>query len=329
MNDALTEAVPHSTTLRGWLMPYLLEGDAVFGHGRIAWWLDAADAGELPDGPIPQIDFREASDATVRDNLPTMLPGPSLSADGARRHIQTLIGEMRGGWESLTFLIRWLAWGLGVGHQDSPPSSGIGMTEEWNDLLYRGFQLGRLQAADADVLGYLLAERQGKGWNPTAFFPTPMNVCTMMEQMVMGDVGSVLKGGRDARLASVCDPCVGTGRMLLAASNASVNLWGADIDQTMVDACAVNMALFAPWAVYQTPAHRMLLGRGAPAFARDQRAVETMDEARQAQGHGPLPSEEVKLEGGSPLQTNGDVVTFYTFDRHGQGDLFSVPGKEE
>ncbi len=321
-----TEAAPHPTTRRGWLVPYLLEGDDVFGHGRHAWWLDAADAGELPAGPIPQIEFREVADTTVRDGLPTMLPGPPLSADGARRHVQSLVDEMRGGWESLTFLVRWLAWGLSVGCQDRAP-------EEWNELLYRELQLGRLQAADADVLGFLLSERHGKGWNPNAFYPTPMNVCTCMAQMVVADVGDTLPDGRDGRLASVCDPCVGTGRMLLAASNYSINLWGVDIDATMVDACAVNLALFAPWAVYQTPAHRLLLGRGTPTLAGDQRALQGMDEARQAQGRGPLPSVDVRLDGeqpdGSPLSTNGEVVTIYRFDRHGQGDLFSPAGKRQ
>lgn len=52
----------------------------------------------------------------------------------------------------------------------------------------------------------------------------------------------------------------------------------------------------------------------APTLAGDQRAIEATDEARQAQGHPPLPAP----PGGTPP----------IFDRHGQGDLFSVPGRD-
>lgn len=119
--------------------------------------------------------------------------------------------------------------------------------------------------------------------------------------------------------------------MLLAASNFSVNLSGCDIDQTMVDACAINMALFAPWAVYLPASARSLLERPAPTLARDQALVEGMDAARQAQGHPALPALDVELAGvtpdGEPLPHDGERVRVYEFNRHGQGELFSVPAK--
>jgi hypothetical protein len=51
----------------------------------------------------------------------------------------------------------------------------------------------------------------------------------------------------DHRLDHVLDPCVGTGRMLLYASNHSLLLAGQDINFVCVRACLVNFYLYAPW----------------------------------------------------------------------------------
>lgn len=325
---------------RGWLIPYLVHADEVFGVGRLAWWCEACADGALPARGIPQIEFRGSSDTRVRPDLVDLsatvaergpFAGAPLSPDGARRHIEGLVDQMGGGWEALLYFIRWLSWGLGVSSgTEAPRAWGTSSSAEWDEMLTRLFHVQRLLAGEADVLGAILAERHGAGWNPNAFYPTPMEVCTCMAAMSFGD-GAALADGRDGRLAAVCDPCVGTGRMLLAASNYSVNLYGADIDQTMVDSCAINMALFAPWAVYQPLGARDLLQRPRRSLAGDQRAVEGIDEQRQAAGHDALPSELVVLEGvtpaGDPLPDSGAVERIYNFNRHGQGELFSVPPK--
>ena len=61
--------------------------------------------------------------------------------------------------------------------------------------------------------------------------------------------------GRDPRSFSVCDPAVGSGRMLLHASNFSMNLWGQDIDPLAVAMCQINGALYVPWLSFPLPAH--------------------------------------------------------------------------
>jgi hypothetical protein len=63
----------------------------------------------------------------------------------------------------------------------------------------------------------------------------------MMAQITFGD--------SDNRLKSVNEPCVGTGRMLLYASNYSLILSGQDINLTCVKATLVNGYLYAPWMV--------------------------------------------------------------------------------
>ena len=69
--------------------------------------------------------------------------------------------------------------------------------------------------------------------------------------------------GRDPRTAMVLDPCVGTGRMLLHASNFSLSLWGIDVDPTCVAITRINGALYAPWISF--PFKERVLGhRPAP-----------------------------------------------------------------
>ena len=60
-------------------------------------------------------------------------------------------------------------------------------------------------------------------------------------------------GDGDARTKTVMDPCVGTGRMLLAASNHSYRLYGCDINPTVIKATLINGFLYAPWLVRPFP----------------------------------------------------------------------------
>jgi hypothetical protein len=69
--------------------------------------------------------------------------------------------------------------------------------------------------------------------------------------MTMADAG---KDGRDPRVISVADPCVGSGRMLLHASNRSLRLYGQDVDPLAVVMCKINGSLYAPWLAFPLPA---------------------------------------------------------------------------
>jgi hypothetical protein len=121
-----------------------------------------------------------------------------------------------------------------------------------NEKLYRQVNLQPLLEKPYDYLGAHVAEGKSRGWNPTGFYPTPHNVVEMMVRMVMHDTA---KDGRDPRLVTVCDPCVGSGRMLLHASNQSLCLFGQDIDPLAVAMCKVNGALYVPWISFPLPAH--------------------------------------------------------------------------
>ena len=56
-----------------------------------------------------------------------------------------------------------------------------------SERLYRGVNLGPLLTAPHDYLGEHVAAGTARGWNPTAFFPTPHNVVELMVRMTMHD----------------------------------------------------------------------------------------------------------------------------------------------
>lgn len=235
-------------SFRGWLLPYVIDVWPICGRaGRWGWWLEAMETGELP-GPIPRLDFQEPSRA-AENNLERC----------AQRLSQEVWGSSVPG-----LLIDWLAWGLAVSDE---PARLRPDAEEW---LYRELCVDTWLEHPADYLGWIMCEYKGRGKDPTGFFPTPMGVTQLMAEIVAHDTRNVF--------ASVNDPCVGTGRMLLAAANFSVRLSGQDINPVCVKATLVNGALYAPWLAFPLPKMR---GEGEAAELPLGLAAPTFDEAGQ------------------------------------------------
>jgi hypothetical protein len=216
---------------RGWLLPYVI---LIHEHNpavpdRWGYYLRTLQAGRLLDEPIPQIAFGPPDTKVF-----------SMLNDWCR-----LVGRDCGGWGDFRTLLDWLCWALALS-RDEPR-----LPDEVDERLYRQVNLGPLLEKPHDYLGAFVAERKARGWNPTGFYPTPHNVVECMVRMLMHDNA---KEGRDPRLRSVCDPCVGSGRMLLHASNQSLCLYGQDIDALAVAMCKVNGAVYAPWMAFPLPA---------------------------------------------------------------------------
>lgn len=114
--------------------------------------------------------------------------------------------------------------------------------------LYQTLDLHWLLLYPWDYWGAILAENQHG--RHLGFFPTPHNVVQMMVLMLLGESE---KDQKDHRAETVCDPCLGTGRMLLHASNYSLRLYGQDINPTVIKASLVNGYLYAPWMVKSLP----------------------------------------------------------------------------
>jgi hypothetical protein len=216
---------------RGWLLYQVQLADS---HpklpGRWNHHLRTLEAGHLLDEPIPRIEF-------VLSNL-----------DGGRKMLEKclkIIHQEDYSWASFNRLVDWLSWGLAVS-REMPP-----LKEETQEVLYRTFNLEPLLLNPHDYLGWMLAERHSNGWNPNAFFPTPHPVVEFMVQLTLD--GQDHDEARDCRLKTVLDPCVGTGRMLLHASNYSYCLYGCDINPLVAMITRINGALYAPWLAFPFP----------------------------------------------------------------------------
>jgi hypothetical protein len=232
---------------RGWML-YQIQ----VGHfhpdvcNRWGYYLRTLQAGKLLDEPIPRIEF-------------DMQHPKRGEAQSMLRKALDIMFQDAGSWSAFPALIDWLAWAVGL-KVDEPRVS-----EKTNEALYRHFNFGPMLLAPYDYLGALYSEGKTNSWNVNAFYPTPHNLIEMMVRMQMYD-GFNLPGGRDPRTATVCDPCVGSGRMLLHASNYSFCLYGMDIDRTCVNITKINGVLYAPWLTFPFPAE--LLGiEETPAIA--------------------------------------------------------------
>ncbi len=212
---------------RGWIQPYLQGWEMQLRQeeSRYAYFYELWLTGELGDRPIPRLDFQDTQ----------------RNGGAALKNIWQCISicDEGGSWSGLTDFIYWLAFGLGVHTEASQLSDKV------QAQLYRKFNVKSWLEAPYDYLGDLLCERK-KGWNPAGFFPTPHAVVEMMVRMTFGE-------DEDQRALTVNDPAVGTGRMLLHASNFSLRLSGQDIDPLCVAICKINGALYAPWLAFGLP----------------------------------------------------------------------------
>jgi hypothetical protein len=214
--------------------PWLFMLDAMTWQ-RWDYWYRTCVREKLLDEPIPQIEFETG-------------PGSRFEGEGsnARKHLEECLNLIPqhgtwngwGSWVYFDYFLDWLLYAFGYHGQKELPSEGQGC-EGASMRLYQYFNLAWLMAYPWDYFGAILAENK-HGQN-LGFYPTPMCVVNMMAQITFGD--------SDNRLKSVNEPCVGTGRMLLYASNYSLILSGQDINLTCVKATLVNGYLYAPWLV--------------------------------------------------------------------------------
>ena len=217
----------------GWLIPYLFGIDTQV-WGRWAYWLQMAETKTLPTEPIPQIDF------DLGEGIYTVEGNNSK----ARKHLDECLDIInQHPWQgftsqsTLTYFLEWLLYGFGASMQPTlppEPSKGASMR------LYQKFNLTYLLAYPWDYFGGLFVDC-GVGGGRNAFYPTPMTVCRLMYEMTM-------PAGQDLRLQTFMEPCIGTGRMALFASNHCLVIYGADIEAMCIKASIVNMYLYAPWA---------------------------------------------------------------------------------
>jgi hypothetical protein len=213
-------------TYRGWLMHYvLLIEEQQDIPKRWNYWFNTMMSGKLLEEQIPRISL-------------------SSRGDGSRGYKEfskwvDIVDRNGRGWSSMGDLLDWLMFGLGLS-KERPK-----FDDDLDEKLYRAVNIGPMMLEPCDYIGQWIADHKGN-WNPLGFYPTPHEVCEMMVQMNFPE-------GEDYRSKTVCDPALGTGRLLLHASNHSLRLYGNDIDHTVLKACKINGALYAPWMVRPFP----------------------------------------------------------------------------
>lgn len=212
---------------RGWLIPYIQMCERhPLVSPRYDYVIRTLDAGHLLDERLPQIHFSGEFDPAVKAGTAML----KKCLDEVERSM--------GVWNGMCELCEWLGFALGVTNQ---PSS---LTEKTQEFLYRNFNLEPLLLKPSDYLGGMLSESQYGRRN--GFYPTPITVVQFMAAIVGIDIETD-QPLLDRRGDLVSDPCVGTGRMLLVASNFSMRLFGQDIDYLCCLITKINLALYAPW----------------------------------------------------------------------------------
>lgn len=230
----------------GWLIPFMVLIDEKLDR-RWEYWGRTMMAGRLLDEPIPRIEFDPDQGSNARKNLEDSL-------NCIPRH-----GSWEGwsSWTYVDYFLDWLLFAFGHSGHKVEPKEPAGC-EGASMRLYQVFDLGLQMKYPNDNLGDILAEN--RFGQKAGFYPTPGHIVDCMTRMLFGFSGDDLP---DQRTKKVCDPCLGTGRMLLYSSNYSLRLYGNDINLTVVKTALVNGYFYAPWMVKPFPFLDLELTRGS------------------------------------------------------------------
>ena len=223
----------------GWALPMIMDGHRLLDvPDRWGYHLRILKDQRLPDEPIPQIQF---------------LSGPHPETLKHLHQWIRLAAHHQSTWTGMTDLIDWMAYALCV--SPKPPRLEDAIQAD----LYQQVNFLELVLHPYDYFGDIICEGIGDGkWaNPGAFFPTPMDVCRLMAQMILPDLTNAsretLLKFRTAKIADNAGS--GTGRMLLLGSNVSLSIFGIERDLLVRTASLINGALYAPWITFPIPTH--------------------------------------------------------------------------
>jgi hypothetical protein len=191
---------------------------------RWSYWARTIEAGKPLDEAIPKIDFDSRPNPETAKNITDCI-----------QYMQSK-GYSSEAWMSF---IEWLLWGFGTTIQPEFPSK---VTEDVSWYWYKTFNLGLMMKHPCDHMAWGSCEINDMTKSHKGFFPTPGSVVKMMVEMQMTNAD---------KTSTVCDPCLGTGIMLLYASNYSLRLYGQDISADMCKMATVNAWIYIPWLAYQ------------------------------------------------------------------------------
>ena len=195
---------------------------------RWQWWSLVLMTKRLPPLPYPKIDF---ADSLADHALPMRMLRECLQPHDAR----------------FEDFIEWLLCCFGVPDvREVPKRASPSIIKHWEST----FALKVMMDTPGDWLGAIYeSDFVSKGTRDrSGFFTTPPSICRLLAEISL----------KDAKLTdSLNEPCCGSGRILLYASNYLLNLSGVDINPLLVKIATVNAWLYAPSIVI--PVHELAI----------------------------------------------------------------------
>ena len=207
--------------IKGFLIPALIIADEK-NSKRWEWHLNNLTQNKITL-PIPQIKFLSMPEPNTLKML--------------RNMTNTIKEEGHYGSQAAELLVEWFAWGFGIKDINT-----FRLSEKVHQKLQEQFKLELMLQNPADYFARLFEESGhagGPGW-----FATPMNVTEMITQMIFPTTKP---------WEVINEPAIGTGSMVLPASNYSLNITGQDISPLMILTAKVNFTLYVPWAIVPYP----------------------------------------------------------------------------
>jgi len=205
---------------RCWLKPYLFALSEMFNK-RWSYWYATILNGKPLNEPIPKINFWDTPHKDTKENI--LNCAKFMQSKGYTK-------------DALISFVEWILWGFGASIQDKYPDK---VTEEISRYWYKNFNLGLMIKYPCDYMAWASCEiSKMSGNNNNGYFPTPGQVVKAMVEMQMDE---------NCKTKTVCDPCGGTGIMLLYASNYSLRLFYTDISLDLCKMATLNAWLYIPW----------------------------------------------------------------------------------
>ena len=198
--------------------------------GRYSYVENTDKAGALLEEPIPAISWlskpNEKVQASWRNYLSVI--NPDWQASPAQK------------WATVDYFVDWLLYGLG--HPLVPTRPISPSDDQAHSRLWQVFHPTGAYLFPYDYLGALLEELSDE------IRPIP-RLLPMKKAREWAEELFPFKSF-DNRADLVVDPQTGAGRLLLAASNYSMNLIGLETDPFLAKIAIINAYLWAPWIVY-------------------------------------------------------------------------------
>lgn len=214
----------------GWLLPELLRLDATY-QGRYELWHGTKTQPHLTLNTLARpepVPFLKPGDAGFDKTL-TMLKACFKAVGGE---------SQKPGMREVSYLARWMLFSLGHPYQTQLPTMDCGHAGAKRTRLENEFDLSQLIRFPSDYFGHLLALSQ-YGQRHTRFYPTLQPIAALM-----ADLGHQVE--RSPTPMRIFDPCLGTGRLALEASNYARALVGWERDRPLLEVALANFMLYAP-----------------------------------------------------------------------------------